>query len=72
MDPQQEFLVMLGKQIKRARQAQDMTQDQLAEKAGISRSMLNLIENGSNPTVATIYKIAMALKMGLDVQFFRV
>ena len=52
------------------RESHNMTQEQLARKVGISRTMIAEIENGNaNPSVGTAKKIAAVL--GFDwVRFF--
>jgi transcriptional regulator with XRE-family HTH domain len=53
--------------IKQFRTKRRLTQSQLANKAGISQSVLSDIENGKvNPTVPTLYKIAKALNVDMN------
>lgn len=48
-----------------------MTITELAEKSGVSKSQINLIENnGSNPTVLTICMLAKALGTEPSELFF--
>ena len=48
----------------------NMTQNQLAEKSGVSQSNISKIENGSyRPSVATLKKIADALGKRLVIDF---
>ena len=52
-----------------ARQKRNMTQTELAEKAGLKQSAISRIENqGSLPRIDTVYKIAQALD--LDFNFY--
>jgi len=52
----------IGKQIKELRESQHLTQDELAEKAGIPQSHVCRLERGKHtPTHVTIEKIAEAL-----------
>jgi putative transcriptional regulator len=44
----------------------DMTQDELAERAGISRATISAIENGANPSIETALRIARVF--GKDVR----
>ena len=54
----------LGKQIKQIREQKHLTQEQLAELAGISLDYLGKIEvNINHPGLKTIFKIANALKV---------
>ncbi len=55
-------VVKIGDKLKRERIAQTLTQEQLAERAGISPAALVRIErNQSDPHVSTIRKLANAL-----------
>lgn len=71
MDKQTDrFLNNLSKRIVELRRAAGMTQEQLAESAEIDRVALANIETGRRrPTVATIYKIAMALDIRVEALF---
>lgn len=52
----------LGKLIRKARRMRDLTQEEVAQMAGISRSLVASIETGiSTPSLATLKKIALAL-----------
>lgn len=58
--------VEVGIRIKEERQKLRLTQDELAEKAGISQSHLGLIERGVKvPKITTLAYIAIAL--GVDI-----
>ncbi len=59
---------MLSKNIKQLRKKHNLSQEQLAQKAGITYSTLIKIESGANknPTIDTLRKIADALKVGVD------
>lgn len=53
--------------LKRIRKTKNMSLDMLAEKTGVSKSMLGQIERGeSNPTVATIEKIVDGMKVSFE------
>ena len=57
----------LGKRIKRLRRMQDLTQEQLGERAGYSKSFIGCVENHSSiPSVETVVKIANALGVTPD------
>jgi len=58
----------IAKNIKKARKKLDLTQEQLAVKAGIPYATLSKIESGqvTNPTVTTLKKITDALNIGVD------
>ena len=50
--------------LKSMREARNLSLDQLAERTGVSKSMLRQIEmDKSSPTIATIWKIANGLKV---------
>ena len=53
--------------LKRIRKSKNMSLDMLAEKTGVSKSMLGQIERGeSNPTVATIAKIVEGIHVPFE------
>lgn len=56
------FYEKIGKNIKKIREQQHLTQDALAEKSGISQDFLGKIEICINrPGLKTIYKLSKAL-----------
>ena len=59
---------MLDENIKKYRKESNLSQEQLAQKAGITYSTLAKLESGhnQNPTVKTLRQIAMALDVTLD------
>lgn len=65
-----EFYKLLGKRIKFLRENTHLTQEKLAEKAGISLDYLGKIEISINkPGIKTILKLANALDMPIK-EFF--
>ena len=53
--------------LRRIRKTKNMSLDMLADRTGVSKSMLGQIERGeSNPTVATIGKIVEGLKVPFE------
>ena len=55
---------VVGKTIRRLRKEKELSQDVLSGLAGIARSHLAMIENGSTqPNFETIWKISLALNM---------
>lgn len=57
-------MVSIAENLKRLRENHNLSFDQLAERTGVSKSMLRQIETGgSSPTIATIWKIANGLKV---------
>jgi len=57
--------MVLGDQIRQARQARGWAQQQLATAAGLSRPTVARVEHGDDVSTATIDKIATALGMHL-------
>lgn len=52
------------------RTSQNLTQKQLSEKTGISRSDISRLENGTrNPTIKLLQKLADGLDMDLKIEF---
>lgn len=60
----------IGERIEELRKEKEMTQEELAEKAGLNRSYFWDIENGRNISIKTIYRISQALKIRLS-DFFQ-
>ena len=57
-----ELRIQFGKRLRKLRRERDLTQDQLAEAAGISVDMLSNIERGVNaPSFETLAKLARVL-----------
>lgn len=58
----------IGSKIKRLRLEKDMTQEELAVKAGIPYATLIKIEGDTvkNPTINTLQKLAEALEVSVD------
>jgi len=55
---------IIGKKIKKRRQYLDLTQEELAEKVGVSRAYMGFIEQSRNvPSLETLEKIAKALRV---------
>ena len=59
---------MLSKNIKKLRDKKKLSQEKLAQKAGITYSTLIKIESeaNDNPTIKTLMKIAKALDVSID------
>jgi transcriptional regulator with XRE-family HTH domain len=57
-------LATLGREIQRIRKASGLSQEELAEKAGLTRNYIGFIERGErNASTAAIIKIARALSV---------
>jgi transcriptional regulator with XRE-family HTH domain len=53
---------LVGRNAARIRREKGFTQEQLAERSGLSQQYLSGLESGQrNPTVVTIYELATAL-----------
>ena len=53
---------LVGRNVKRIRQAKGLTQEQLAEHSGFSQQYISGLEQGRrNPTVVTLYELSTAL-----------
>ena len=59
---------MLSSNIKKLRKKHHLSQEQLAQKAGITYSTLIKIESGSNknPTLETLTKLAAVFRIKID------
>lgn len=56
----------VSKNLKEIRKSRQLTLEELAEKSGVSKSMLGEIERGrTNPTITVLWKITQALKTPL-------
>lgn len=62
----------MGNKIKELREAMKMTQEELAEKSGVSRGTISALENGIDRTTTskTLVKLAQALDTTVDRIFF--
>lgn len=62
----------MGYKIKELREAMKMTQEELAEKSGVSRGTISALEKGIDRTTTskTLVKLAQALDTTVDRIFF--
>ena len=62
----------LGNSLYSARKSKGLTQEELADKSGVSRGTISALENGSmrNTTSKTLLKLAQALNTSVDRIFF--
>lgn len=60
---------MIGLAIRRAREAQNLTQEQLGERIGVQRARICSIERGTNLRLSTIRRIftALGIEVKLDI-----
>ena len=64
--------IQVGYKIKELSEALKMTQEELAEKSGVSRGTISALENGVDRTTTskTLVKLAQALNTSVDHIFF--
>lgn len=63
-------LTTIGKRVAQLRKERSVTQEQLAEKAGLDRMTIAFIENGLRwPRQKTVEKLAKALRVSVDDLF---
>ena len=61
------ILIKFGKKVREKRLQKGISQEKLAEKAGVHRTYIGMIERGEkNITLGNIEKIAKALEIPLD------
>jgi putative transcriptional regulator len=60
-----------NKKMKMARIEHDLSQEQLAERVGVTRQTINMIESGNyNPSLKLCIEICKVLNSSLDVLFW--
>lgn len=65
-----EILVRFGKRIRELREAKGLSQEQLAEMAGVHRTYIGMIERAEkNVTLLSIEKLSRALGLGVKQLF---
>ena len=65
-----EILTVFGKRLRSLRRAKDMTQEQVAERAGLSLQSVGEIERGrGNPTLVNVERLSDALDVELTELF---
>ncbi len=63
---EKEYLITLGKRIKKLRLEKKISQTEIAYRCGFDKSNYNTIESGKrNPTILSLLKIAKALEVSL-------
>lgn len=62
---------LIGEAIKKARQAQDLTQEQLGERVGVQKAQISKLERGRSvitlPTISKIFKALGVQTASLDL-----
>lgn len=67
MNNEQEILKRIGKKVFENRKQRNMTQDELADYAGINRTYIGYIENGKqNISISVLCKIANVFNIPLN------
>lgn len=62
------FLQHLGDRLREARQAQQLTQEELAEKCGLHRTFIGSVERGErNLSILNLRRIAKVLRVRLTI-----
>jgi ribosome-binding protein aMBF1 (putative translation factor) len=64
---------VIGREVRRQREAAGLTRRQLADRAGMTQSVIARLEaGGTEPTLATSDRVAKALGLQLTIAFQRV
>ncbi|REE01096.1 helix-turn-helix domain-containing protein [Marinoscillum furvescens] len=70
MTPEQEFIAIVGKQLYTLRKYRQLTQDEVAEKCGVSRKYVSQLERGEvNASLGIVFKLCTALQCYADLTF---
>ncbi len=64
----QEYIRELGKKIKLYRISKEMSQQDLADKTGVSKRSLSRLEQGESVNVDILFKILLALDLGDNIE----
>ena len=70
MNTQNNILIQFGKNVSKLRKSQNMSQEQLAQKSGLHRTHIGMIERAErNITLLNIEKLAKGLEVSIDELF---
>jgi transcriptional regulator with XRE-family HTH domain len=62
-----QYLTAFGKRVAEVRRARSLTQEQLAEKTGLTPLTIGFIEQGRRwPRIITLHKLAKSLNVSVD------
>lgn len=65
-----DIYTVIGERIKKLRKVRGLSQEKLAERAGIDRSHMGFIEQGRRqPTLSTLHKLTKTLDISLEKLF---
>ena len=64
----QEYIKELGKKIKLYRISKEMSQQDLADKTGVSKRSLSRLEQGKSVNVDSLFKILLGLDLGDNIE----
>ncbi|MBQ9885058.1 MAG: helix-turn-helix transcriptional regulator [Bacteroidaceae bacterium] len=59
---------LVGEALKKARQAQNMTQEELGKLVGVQKAQISRIENGKNLTFTTVIRLLKALGLSARLE----
>ena len=70
METQQRIRLKIASKIRKLRKEKSWTVEELAEKAGLSKSSLNYIERGiSDPKLSSLFNISKAFRLSIPDLF---
>jgi transcriptional regulator with XRE-family HTH domain len=64
---ERKYLIKLGMKIKSVRESMNLTQEQFAQKCGMSKNYIGMLERGErNPSYLTLVQIASKIEINLQ------
>jgi DNA-binding XRE family transcriptional regulator len=61
-------MFLIGEAIKQARQAKNLTQEELGKLVGVQKAQISRIENGKNLTFSTVIKLFKAMELSAKLE----